>query len=104
MIFFFFFQAEDGIRDGHVTGVQTCALPICDVAIVCVGNNPMLNGRETEDRSDITLPEHQQKLLEEVYKVNQNVVVVVIGSYPFAINWRSEERRVGKECRAGWWR
>src|SRR6266508_5864087 len=28
MIFFFFFQAEDGIRDGHVTGVQTCALPI----------------------------------------------------------------------------
>src|SRR5207253_4380137 len=28
--FFFFFQAEDGIRDGHVTGVQTCALPICN--------------------------------------------------------------------------
>src|SRR6266700_4909360 len=29
MFFFFFFQAEDGIRDFHVTGVQTCALPIC---------------------------------------------------------------------------
>src|SRR5437870_10370255 len=32
-VIFFFFQAEDGIRDGHVTGVQTCALPIygaCD--------------------------------------------------------------------------
>src|SRR5690606_39483005 len=29
---FFFFQAEDGIRDFHVTGVQTCALPILDVA------------------------------------------------------------------------
>src|SRR5260370_41652287 len=27
--FFFFFQAEDGIRDSSVTGVQTCALPIC---------------------------------------------------------------------------
>src|SRR5439155_3590514 len=27
-LLFFFFQAEDGIRDGHVTGVQTCALPI----------------------------------------------------------------------------
>src|SRR6266508_1106539 len=27
-VFFFFFQAEDGIRVGHVTGVQTCALPI----------------------------------------------------------------------------
>src|SRR6266404_2902423 len=29
MIYFFFFQAEDGIRDKLVTGVQTCALPIC---------------------------------------------------------------------------
>src|SRR6266508_4418420 len=29
---FFFFQAEDGIRDGHVTGVQTCALPILELA------------------------------------------------------------------------
>src|SRR5690625_7839940 len=28
LMLFFFFQAEDGIRDGHVTGVQTCALPI----------------------------------------------------------------------------
>src|SRR5712692_4079944 len=28
MVYFFFFQAEDGIRDGTVTGVQTCALPI----------------------------------------------------------------------------
>src|SRR5690625_5817381 len=28
VFYFFFFQAEDGIRDGHVTGVQTCALPI----------------------------------------------------------------------------
>src|SRR6266508_1747099 len=33
MGFFFFFQAEDGIRDGHVTGVQTCALPISVIAI-----------------------------------------------------------------------
>src|SRR3984893_4865196 len=32
---FFFFQAEDGIRDGHVTGVQTCALPISFFS--CVG-------------------------------------------------------------------
>src|SRR5260221_3765113 len=30
--FFFFFQAEDGIRDHCVTGVQTCALPICRAA------------------------------------------------------------------------
>src|SRR5690606_40664404 len=31
---FFFFQAEDGIRDFHVTGVQTCALPICSTRAV----------------------------------------------------------------------
>src|SRR5690625_1411314 len=35
---FFFFQAEDGIRDGHVTGVQTCALPISSVGIVDVAD------------------------------------------------------------------
>src|SRR6266513_5659747 len=29
-VYFFFFRAEDGIRDRNVTGVQTCALPICD--------------------------------------------------------------------------
>src|SRR6266508_5157785 len=34
MLFFFFFQAEDGIRDGHVTGVQTCALPISTPRVV----------------------------------------------------------------------
>src|SRR5215469_760186 len=32
MLFFFFFQAEDGIRDLYVTGVQTCALPILEAA------------------------------------------------------------------------
>src|SRR2546425_4543416 len=33
MLYFFFFQAEDGIRDKLVTGVQTCALPICNYSI-----------------------------------------------------------------------
>src|SRR5690348_18057871 len=37
MCFFFFFQAEDGIRDGRVTGVQTCALPIYLYLTVGVG-------------------------------------------------------------------
>src|SRR5271169_6394639 len=38
LVFFFFFQAEDGIRDATVTGVQTCALPICPshvMPVVC---------------------------------------------------------------------
>src|SRR5437870_12026266 len=44
--FFFFFQAEDGIRDGHVTGVQTCALPIyIDVPIGRIVYTQWLNER-----------------------------------------------------------
>src|SRR5690625_5469551 len=38
IVAFFFFQAEDGIRDGHVTGVQTCALPISDLMAVYRGD------------------------------------------------------------------
>src|SRR5690625_6385285 len=44
----FFFQAEDGIRDGHVTGVQTCALPICSIFGGFVRMNPGIQ----EDGSD----------------------------------------------------
>src|SRR6266581_7029707 len=41
---FFFFQAEDGIRDGRVTGVQTCALPISTTAVLSpdAGDLPLL--------------------------------------------------------------
>src|SRR5439155_11695749 len=48
--FFFFFQAEDGIRDGHVTGVQTCALPIYDVTVITgrLGGNALEVDREAE--------------------------------------------------------
>ena len=38
--FFFFFQAEDGIRDDLVTGVQTCALPIYQNSVVDPANFP----------------------------------------------------------------
>src|SRR5207248_6234657 len=43
LCFFFFFQAEDGIRDRTVTGVQTCALPICPG-----DSNPRSGGGEAE--------------------------------------------------------
>src|SRR5436305_13821730 len=70
---FFFFQAEDGIRDADVTGVQTCALPIF---------LPILGGagKCRQDR-------HQG--LEEARR-------------PPLRSARSEERRVGKECRSRW--
>src|SRR5687767_15902808 len=52
-VFFFFFQAEDGIRDKLVTGVQTCALPILmtPIAVAIVGGL----GKETERTAEATL-------------------------------------------------
>src|SRR5207253_8031398 len=43
--FIFFFQAEDGIRDGHVTGVQTCALPICNLQSAVVRGSSSIGRR-----------------------------------------------------------
>src|SRR5207244_10141375 len=75
---FFFFQAEDGIRDDLVTGVQTCALPICRAD--AVGHR--------------------------VARVDQGGRQA-FGTVPAAGRCvglgRSEERRVGKECGCRWW-
>src|SRR5690348_18392127 len=51
---FFFFQAEDGIRDGRVTGVQTCALPICRPPPYCLSGPKDHNDLETmrEERDE----------------------------------------------------
>src|SRR5476649_1932929 len=70
----FFFQAEDGIRGHWVTGVQTCALPICAI-------------RLAERQSD---------------RDCQRVKLLPFG-HEFGWLWRrSEERRVGEECRSRW--
>src|SRR5437660_2387287 len=45
---FFFFQAEDGIRDGHVTGVQTCALPILASSVEAATSNTSPPGGPSE--------------------------------------------------------
>lgn len=58
-----------------------------ELAVVFVGNHPLINGKETIDRPDITLPESQEQLIREVYAANPNTVVVVVGSYPYALNW-----------------
>src|SRR2546422_4173676 len=47
-LFFFFFQAEDGIRDVAVTGVQTCALPILEIGLATLGR-----GEEGEGRGEL---------------------------------------------------
>src|SRR5690606_20654656 len=71
----FFFQAEDGIRDFHVTGVQTCALPICTVRLLDTmhNNTEKLVGLTNQllDFRKIESSEHNLKL--ERLSVNQLV-------------------------------
>ncbi|MFP4662246.1 MAG: glycoside hydrolase family 3 C-terminal domain-containing protein [Halanaerobiales bacterium] len=61
-----------------------------DTAIVFVGNHPLVNGKEEIDREDITLPPAQEELVKAVYKANPNTILVIISSYPIAINWADE--------------
>src|SRR5437660_11582334 len=79
--FFFFFQAEDGIRDGHVTGVQTCALPI--------------SARSTTPADSIFIDCARSIL--PVCRAGTKPISSVVARHT-----RSEERRVGKECRSRW--
>src|SRR5256884_2596148 len=94
---FFFFQAEDGIRDVAVTGVQTCALPIYEVkaALMAIGIDGMTisevrgHGRQKGHKEAYRGQEYNIDLLPKI-----KLEMVVPG--------RSEERRVGKECRSRW--
>uniref|UniRef100_UPI000686F4A7 glycoside hydrolase family 3 protein n=1 Tax=Alkalihalobacterium bogoriense TaxID=246272 RepID=UPI000686F4A7 len=61
-----------------------------DVAIVFVGNNPFINGKECIDRKDICLAPEQTKLIQAVKKVNKKTVVVTVSSYPYALNWEQQ--------------
>src|SRR3712207_8653029 len=83
--FFFFFQAEDGIRDIGVTGVQTCALPICFLQRVLPPD-----GVRTE--FDLALGWSRSRGL--TFRGSAGLDA----TFPI----RSEERRVGKECRSRW--
>jgi beta-glucosidase len=71
-----------------------------DVAIVCVGNHPMSygmgwgqnivasDGREEVDRQSISL--EQEDLVKLVYKANKNTVLVIVSSFPYALNWSKQ--------------
>src|SRR5256885_5308911 len=94
LICFFFFQAEDGIRDYKVTGVQTCALPI-------LGNDDpdagqaftyaLVAGAGSGDNGDFV-----------VVGATLRAVRAFDHEAAAARSVRSEERRVGKECRSRW--
>src|SRR5438552_13588450 len=85
--FFFFFQAEDGIRDDLVTGVQTCALPILPVT-------PRGSAPKVTAFSAPRIP-HRRERGRDLLETRG-----IIDGGRHAV--RSEERRVGKECRSRW--
>src|SRR5437016_12067887 len=94
VFFFFFFQAEDGIRDWSVTGVQTCALPISGI-LACLSF--VFDGRGDDVRKGIGTTRRGDR--QECLSYNtEDGVIVGFG----ATAGRSEERRVGKECRSRW--
>src|SRR2546430_6404679 len=91
--FFFFFQAEDGIRDLTVTGVQTCALPISD--------SPTARRWPAAPRDSCRVAAGAR---------GSRCPDAWTGAPPLEPRRgygrrsppRSEERRVGKECRSRW--
>src|SRR5439155_4445082 len=92
--FFFFFQAEDGIRDGHVTGVQTCALPI---SLAAASAEAEAAQHDIEEASELGDHKAMAAAYKRLSRAEVNVARLEDGK-----TQRSEERRVGKECRCGW--
>src|SRR5699024_12149930 len=98
------FQAEDGIRDRNVTGVQTCALPI-----FC---NPLVNSYKRlvegyEAPVYIAWSERNRSPLIRIPSSRGNSTRIELRSVdpsanPYLALARSEERRVGKECISEW--
>src|SRR5207249_7226386 len=100
---FFFFQAEDGIRDRNVTGVQTCALPILGesmgaaIALESAGSDPRIAAVVAEASfANLREAAYDYAGLRKYPWLGKTLLS------PFA--WRSEERRVGKEGRSTVWR
>src|SRR5205807_7322742 len=60
---FFFFQAEDGIRDYKVTGVQTCALPISKERLAFILEDAKVRVLVTQERLLASLPQHQATVI-----------------------------------------
>src|SRR5690606_40669241 len=96
----FFFQAEDGIRDFHVTGVQTCALPISSPIAEIVDNSQLHLDLQVfeQDLPKIKVGQLITFAITNNPAVNYSAKVYNIGS-SFQ-DARSEERRVGTEARS----
>src|SRR5260221_7758347 len=96
-LFIFFFQAEDGIRDHCVTGVQTCALPIyfaaCPDVAQATATSPCKCAQNCKEPRCLWIDRHVHKVKHLLLPFQAELTAILA---------RSEERRVGKECRSRW--
>src|SRR5699024_11418300 len=90
--FFFFFQAEDGIRDRNVTGVQTCALPI----LVNTVKGYAAHEKETLEK----VIQARNQLVSGTPQERLDADNQIQGALKSIFALRSEERRVGKKYRS----
>src|SRR2546421_4731383 len=93
--FFFFFQAEDGIRDLIVTGVQTCALPIFNKKVFDRVYDRALYLKTVRVCKELGIPFYSDVITYNPYEEEEDLQKTLDVL-------RSEERRVGKECRSRW--
>src|SRR5437763_2171699 len=101
--FFFFFQAEDGIRDTSVTGVQTCALPILSgVDPDRLISHARIGAYRCRDGSDQSHPCQERDLHSTAFDDYFRNTSRVVRKEELR-RMRSEERRVGKEGRVWGW-
>ncbi|WP_329328715.1 glycoside hydrolase family 3 C-terminal domain-containing protein [Streptomyces mirabilis] len=57
-----------------------------DVVVVVAGNDPHINGRETQDRTTLRLPAHQERLLRAARAANPDTVLALVSAYPYAVD------------------
>ncbi|GAA2290914.1 glycoside hydrolase family 3 C-terminal domain-containing protein [Streptomyces hawaiiensis] len=62
------------------------AAAAADVVVVVAGNDPHINGRETEDRTTLRLPEQQERLLRAARAANPATVLALVSAYPYAVD------------------
>jgi beta-glucosidase len=77
--------ARELVADG--AAAAAAAAGEADAAIVIVGSHPLINGRESRDRDDLSLAPAQQTVVERVTASNRRTIVVLVSSHPLAVEW-----------------
>jgi beta-glucosidase len=87
------------VRSGQQAAREAAAA--ADVAVVVVGNDPHLGGRETIDRSTLALPEREQELVRLVREANPRTVLVIVSSYPYSLGALADTPAIAWTSHAG---